>query len=65
MPQMDKIVWSCAYAYTSAQVKQMEADLVDLLDFQFNVSSSYRFYYSLCQIINLEPKNQSLAQYII
>ena len=43
VPQLKQLVTCCAHQYTSAQILQKEADIIELFDFSLIVNNTYKF----------------------
>lgn len=65
MPQMKHLVSACANQYTAAQIKNTEADMLHVFNFDIITDSTYKFYEPLAKLSGLEKKNMHLGQYIL
>lgn len=54
-----------AKAFTKQEVIKMEADLIEVLEFNLIMVTSYRFFEALAKISGMDVKNFYLAQYVL
>lgn len=65
VPQLKQLVACCANQYSSVQILQKEADILEHLNFSLIVDSAYKFLEPLCRVVSMEAKNRHLAQYLL
>lgn len=53
VPQLRQLVNCCANQYTSAEILQMEANIIDQLSFSLIVTSSFKFLQPLCKVAGM------------
>jgi hypothetical protein len=54
-----------AKAFTKSDIIKMEADIIEALDFELIMTTSYSFFLAFSRISKMEPKNFYLAQYVL
>lgn len=57
VPQLRQLVTCCANQYTSAEILQMEANIIEQMNFSLIVTSAFKFLQPLCRVAGMEPKN--------
>lgn len=65
VPQMKQLISACAGQYTTTQLMNMEADMVNLFGFDLIINSVFKFYAPLAKMAGLEAKNMHLGQYVL
>ena len=53
VPQLKQLVTCCAHQYTSAQILQKEAEIIEMLNFSLMVNNSYKFLEPLCKVVGM------------
>ena len=54
-----------AKAFNKHQLIQMEADIIETLEFNLIMDTSFRFFEPLAKISKMDSKNFHLAQYVL
>lgn len=62
---MKQLLSACAGQYTSLQLINMEADMLNVFGFDLIINSTYKFYEPLAKVAGLEAKNMHLGQYVL
>ena len=65
VPEVDDLVHYAARAFTKQDVIRMEADIIETLNFDLIMGTSYRFFEALGKISHMDGKNFHLAQYVM
>lgn len=65
VPELDDLVHFAAKAFTKQEVIRMEAELIEVLEFNLIMTTSYRFFEALAKISGMDVKNFFLAQYVL
>ena len=65
VPQIDDLVHFSAKSFTKDQIIKMEADIIEVLDFNLIFETSFKFFQPLSKICKMEQKNFHLAQYVL
>lgn len=65
IPEIDDLVHFSAKAFTKQELIKMEADILETLEFDLIMTTSYRFFEPLAKISNMDVKNYHLAQYVL
>lgn len=65
VPPLKQLVTCCAYKYSASQILEKESEIIQELNFNLIVNSSYRFFEPYSKALGLELKNQHLAHYLL
>lgn len=65
IPDLDDLVYFAAKAFSKSDIIKMEADIIETLDFDLIMTTSYKFLEPLSKICNMDMKNFYLAQYVL
>ena len=65
VPEVADLVHFSANAFTKGQIIEMEAEIIELLNFDLVMDTSFTFFEPLAKISGMDPKNFHLAQYVL
>ena len=65
VPEVEDLVHYSARAFSRKDIIRMEADIIETLNFDLIMGTSYRFFEALGKISNMDAKNFHLAQYVL